>query len=382
MNEHESQTKTQAFDKLEQEGRIARTARMLDVKARLQNNQRDDIIERFRVFTEEHSYTQAAVAREIDISSTTISEVLRKQYSGKTSDSQLVKIHNWMELAARRINMFHKRNYVDHSVAREVLTVAEIVAETCKIGVVFGPSHIGKTFTLKAIVDDQRYGSPKMIRVDESRLTPLKLLREIASVFELAVSGTFDIVMRRVIGRLKDTKRMLIFDEIERVTYKTLEMIRDIHDQTGCPVLLCGKPMIYEKLGFRGMGDFSEVTDQLSSRIIIKRDLTERTRDKDNPQPLFTLDDIRKFIKVSSLQLKVEPSAVKRLQMRACALGMGGIGRMLGTLYMAYKVAFVSGNNVITVTDLEEVDKFSMGKEDSLRMDEQAVESIGIKRVV
>ncbi len=220
-----------------------------------------------------------------------------------------------------------------------------------------------------------------MIRVDESRLTPLKLLREIASVFELTVGGTFDVVMRRVIGRLKDTKRMLIFDEIERVTYKTLEMIRDIHDQTGCPVLLCGKPMIYEKLGFRGMGDFSEVTDQLSSRVIIKRDLTERTRDKDNPQPLFTLDDIRKFIKVSSLQLKVEPNAVKRLQMRAGALGMGGIGRMLGTLYMAYKVAFVSGNNVITVTDLEEVDKFSMGKEDSLRMDEQAVESLGIRRV-
>ena len=59
------------------------------------------------------------------------------------------------------------------------------------------------------------------------------------------------------------TKRMLIFDEAERLCFKAFETIRDLHDQTGCPVLFCGKPTIYERLGFHVLGDYSEVTDQL-----------------------------------------------------------------------------------------------------------------------
>ena len=89
--------------------------------------------------------------------------------------------------------------------------------------------------------------------------------------------------------------RLLVVDEAERLSFKALETIRDLHDQTGCPVLFCGKPTIYERLGFRVLGDYSEVTDQLASRIVMKRDLTEWTRGH-NPEPLFSLADIRKLI--------------------------------------------------------------------------------------
>ena len=80
---------------------------------------------------------------------------------------------------------------------------------------------------------------------------------------------------------------MLMFDEADRLRYRTLEFIRDLHDRTGCPVLLVGKPKIYEPLGLRQVGEFTEITDQLAGRIVIRRDLTERTRG-DNPEPLFT----------------------------------------------------------------------------------------------
>jgi len=121
----------QAFEALSQESRVARTARMLDEKTSLQENQRTDIIERFFRFIEEHGYTQNAVARELNISSTTISDVLRRKWTGHSGDAHLVKIHNWMELAARRQNIVGKRKFVEHSVATEILQVAGIVAETC-----------------------------------------------------------------------------------------------------------------------------------------------------------------------------------------------------------------------------------------------------------
>jgi DNA transposition AAA+ family ATPase len=371
----------QPFDLLSQEGRVARTARMLNERQKLRPNQRKDICERFKRFIEEHGYTQNAVAREIGISSTTISEVVRQRYSGKTADTHLVKVHNWMELAARRENIVHARTFVETTVAREILQVAGIVAETCKMGVVFGPAQLGKTFTLKAIERDQRFGDPVLIRVDESLLRPFALCRAVASKFELSTSGTFDTVFRRVVTRLQGTKRMLMFDEIERVHYQTLEMIRDLHDQTGCPVLLCGKPAIYAKLGLREVGDFSEVTDQLAARIVVRRNLTERAQG-DNPQPLFSLDDIRKLIKHSDLKLQVSKDAEKWLRGRASILGAGGLGKALVSLYLAYKLAFVKGDDVITVDHLEDVDDLSMGHEDAERIAEVVAESSGMKRVV
>lgn len=392
MNENQDNTSDRPFDLLAQEGRVARTARMLDENKRLQANQRRDICERFKRFIEEHAYTQNAVAREIGVSSTTISEVVRLRYIGKTADSHLVKVHNWMELAARRDNIVHNPQFVETSIARQVQQVAGIVAETCKMGVVFGPAQIGKTFTLTSLKGDQRFGDPVLIRVDESLLRPFALCRAVAARFDLPVYGPFDACFRRVVKRLVGTKRMIMFDEIERVHYQTLEMIRDLHDQTGCPILLCGKPAIYAKLGFREVGGFSQVTDQLASRIVVRRDLTEHTRCRCGApdskkcickiERLFSIEDIRKLVKQSDLKLHLSRAAEKWLQGRASTLGMGGIGKALVALYLAYKLAFVKGDAEITAQHLEDVDDLSMGHEDAERIAEVVAEASGMRRVV
>ena len=174
---------------------------------------------------------------------------------------------------------------------------------------------------------------------------------------------------------------MLIFDEAERLHYKALETIRDLHDETGCPVLLTGKPKLYERLGVRNLGDFSEVTDQLASRIVMKRDLTERTRGE-NPEPLYTVEDIRKLIRQSSLKLHVAPDAEKWLQGMASTLGLGGIGKALVSLYLAAKVAYAKGDSTITVEHLEDVADLTVGHEDAERVAEAVAESSGMRRVV
>jgi len=123
------------------------------------------------------------------------------------------------------------------------------------------------------------------------------------------------------------------------------------------------------------------VTDQLAARIIIRRDLTERTRG-DHPQPLYTLDDIRKLIKQAELKPRVAPDAVKWLQSRASTLGTGGIGIALGCLYLAYKVAFVQSSESITADHLESVADLTIGHEDARRIAEVVAESSGIRRVI
>ncbi len=371
-----------AFEAMSAEQRVARTARMLDEATLLDENQRADIIERFERFTELYGLTRRSVARELGVSETTLSEVTRLRYRGQSGDRQLVKLNNWMELAARRDNLIRRKRFVETSVARDILYVADIVAETCKMGVVFGPSHIGKTMTLEAIAGDPRYGDPVLIRIDETLLRPFALCRAIASTFKLSPRGTFDEVLRRIIQRLTGTKRMLCFDEVERCSYRALELVRDLHDHTGCPVLLCGKPMVYERLGCRHVGDFAEITDQLAARIVIRRDLTERTRSGPSNDPLFTLDDIRKLIHGADLKLVVEPDAVRWLQSRASALGTGGLGRAMVCLFLACKLAFVKGDGSIRAEHLDAVEDMAMGHEDAERMAEVAASSSGMRNVI
>lgn len=355
---------------------------MLPEDQQLKQNQRKDIADRVTRFIDAHDeITRKTVARELGIKESTVSEVLNLTYKASTVDKLLARMHNWMELAARRHNIIHDRQFVDITVAQEILQVAGMVTDTCAMGAVYGPARIGKTFTLEAIVDEQRYGDPKLVRVTEALLRPFALCREIAYLLGLGASGTFDVVFRRVVVTLSNTKKMLMFDEVERASYRTLEMIRDLHDKTGCPILLCGKPAIYQKLGFRQAGDFSEVTDQLAGRIIVHRDLTERTRG-DNPEPLYTTEDIRKLINRSELKLHVDKGAQKWLQARAGSLGMGGIGNAMICLYLASNLAANSGRDTVTASDLDEVADATKGAEDAERLAQIAANNPGMRRVV
>ena len=146
-------------------------------------------------------------------------------------------------------------------------------------------------------------------------------------------------------------------------------------------MLLCGKPKVYEKLGFRHVGDFSEVTHQLAARVVIRRDLTVRTRGK-NPHPLYTLEDIRKLIQNADLKLHVAPNAVKWPQTRAGTLGTGGIGIALACLYLAFKVAYGKGMDTVTARLLDEVEELTIGRDDAQRVAEVVAESSGMRRVV
>jgi DNA transposition AAA+ family ATPase len=370
-----------AFDLVSQEGRVGRTARMLDENTRLKPNQRTDIIERCRRLIVESDYTQGRIARELGVSATTLSDVLNDSWKGKNGDKHLSRLNNWMELAARRDGIVRSRKFVKHSVAAEILQVLGIVAETCQMGVIFGPARIGKSFTLSAIEGDQRFGNPVVITVDESTVRPFALCRSICGRFDVPANATFDVVFRRLKDRLVGTKRTLIFDEADLASYPALEMIRQLHDATGCPVLFCGKPKIYEHLGFRQVGEFSESLDQMGGRVVIKRDLTERTRGE-NGQPLYSRKDIRAMVQQSGLTMYVAPDAEVWLQSRASTLGCGGIGKAMVILYLAAKVAYAQDARTITVENLEDVATLTLGDEDSARIAEVVAEASGMRRVV
>lgn len=331
-----------------------------------------EIRRRVKEYVRKHDdISQAVLAKQCNVSRGTVSDVLRGVYGARRDkkacdDSEyLRRFNNWMELDARRRNILQNKKCVAHSVAREIITVAELVSETCMMGVVYGPARIGKTFTLQALENSDRLGNPVMFRMGASKATPKAVCELMCDKLGLPVLGSLASLTRRLVKHLAGTRRMLIFDEADACSYRILEWIREIHDDTGCPVLLAGKPKIRQRLGFRDLGSFREVTDQLSNRIFVKRDLTERTRRTNNPEPLYSKDDIRQLIKVANLELKVSRSAVDWLQDRSCVIGMGGFGMVAVYLYLAYKVAEATGATEITTAHLDSVQQTTLGHEDA-----------------
>lgn len=115
-----------------------------------------------------------------------------------------------------------------------------------KIGLVYGNAGLGKTKTAiyLSIKFDTIY-----IRTT-NKMTTKWLLEEIAKELdEIPRFYTADI-FRQCVNTLKNKPQMIIVDEIDYllVDFKTIETLRDLHDETGAPIILVGMQLAKYKL--------------------------------------------------------------------------------------------------------------------------------------
>lgn len=88
------------------------------------------------------------------------------------------------------------------------------------------------------------------IRVFED-WTPKAMLTTICAELNGMRPGTVDLTKRVIIEELDDSDRILLIDEADRLTVRNIEHLRDIHDETACPIALIGEPSIYAQINSR-----------------------------------------------------------------------------------------------------------------------------------
>lgn len=115
-----------------------------------------------------------------------------------------------------------------------------------KIGLIYGEAGLGKTKTALylSIQFDAIY-----VRATNS-MTPKWLLEEIAKELdEIPRFYTADI-FRQCVNILKTKPQMIIVDEIDYLLadFRTIETLRDLHDETGTPIILVGMKLARHKL--------------------------------------------------------------------------------------------------------------------------------------
>src|SRR5665213_176714 len=253
-------------------------------------------------------------------------------------------LDRWLEDEAKREAAPKPTDFVMTRVAEEIFTVAEAAVTLKCIGLVHGPSGLGKTMALKAVAVEKP-GSA-FISVRTACTAPKGLLQSIGAALGLRnVSSESPRAMtRRLEELLIGTPRLIIIDEIHKLATggddKALHVLRDLYDATGAPMLWSGTTDLVAYLE-RGQARGHEPLAQIRRRIGIARNLAERADGgdgggPDDGEPLYSVDEIRRVFARGKMRLA--PEAVRYLWLLANLPDSGGLGTCRNLVVMATKV--------------------------------------------
>ncbi|SFB88113.1 hypothetical protein SAMN02745150_01166 [Brevinema andersonii] len=206
-----------------------------------------DRIEAIRRYLEETGESQGSLARETGLSRTTISNVLLEKYNASYNDilSRCEDVINRRE--EKRKLLFQAPEFIENSITKKVAYALSNATSVHipRITVLYGESGIGKTKSLEEFIKYHPTAVLVKIRPD---FIVSSILREIAEPMGVSVQGSNYEITNRIINKLKSTGRVLIFDEAEYLSARSLDIIRRIHDEAQNPVVLVGMPKLYHNL--------------------------------------------------------------------------------------------------------------------------------------
>jgi len=244
------------------------------------------------------------LARMIGISRSTLSDVLGNRY--KSNPEPILRkaeaaISEWF----RRRGAPQKGHCVMTRIAREIFTVVRTVSKLRGIGTIVGVSGIGKSMTIQTIVQTD-FPSAILVEVNPGCARPLDFLRAILagerspglSSTMRARTGHWGQHVRHTadafnlaVNRLAGSGRLIIIDEAENLSNDTFNVLRQLHDATGCPVALVGRPPLQDRIS-RTIRDPS-IGGSLVGRICIQHTLEPKAAGGGGDRWLFTADEVR-----------------------------------------------------------------------------------------
>lgn len=202
-----------------------------------------NIIDALNAYIKESGQSQNAIAKAIGISAAALSQVIKNKYPGNIEVLE-AKIAQFLNLSyEREVYPQAEIGYIDTSVCRSINETARNCHIGKRIGIVTGESGLGKTTAAKHYAE---LNSDVLIIFGRPSITAKSILREIARKVGVDPSGAVDDVFMRIVGKLKDSGRLLIIDEAEHLTARVLDQIRRFNDPefAGIGLLLIGLPKL------------------------------------------------------------------------------------------------------------------------------------------
>lgn len=216
-------------------------------------------------FMEQKGWSQKQVAQHFGKSITTVSQYLNGKYPTDTSEldaktDELISLYQQKTSEAK-----YSAEFVPTLVARRGMEIMKYAHADGEINVIYGAAGLGKTQMMKQYAKEN--SSAVLIEVDPS-CTPKVLLKKISDAVGANSRGINNELLDGIVQKLANSNRLLLIDEAELLSTRSLEFIRRIHDLTGVGVVLAGMPRLLVNL----KGKNNELA-QLYSRVAFALDL-------------------------------------------------------------------------------------------------------------
>ncbi|QEH24540.1 AAA family ATPase [Histophilus somni] len=229
--------------------------------------------QQLKEFMQAQGLGQKQVANAFGVSVATVSQYLSGKYQGNCEELDR-KVDEMLERQkAKVVEAKYNAEFVPTLAAKRGMEVMQFAHVEGEINVIFGAAGLGKTQMLKEYA--RRNSSAVLIEVDPS-CTPKVLLRKIAETVGATARGINNELLDSIVSKLKGSERLLMVDEAELLSTRSLEFIRRIHDLSGIGVVLAGMPRLLVNL----KGKNNELA-QLYSRVGFACDLGDLLSEED-----------------------------------------------------------------------------------------------------
>ena len=215
--------------------------------------------------------TQSAVAQQLGISAGALSQYVKGSYAAPHTITPkieaLLATREAVELAPT------EPGYTDTSVSKMVIDTITYCHLQGKIGVVYGDAGVGKTMGVQEYLRRNPLAIGITICPAYASMSGVnELLAEALGIRE----RTSRRIYAEIVSRLRGSGRVIIIDEAQHLTKKTLDHVRSISDGSGVGVCLVGNEEVYSRLKGTGKADFAQLFSRIwMRRMVLTRHITQ-----------------------------------------------------------------------------------------------------------
>lgn len=199
---------------------------------------------------DEEGLSQADVAKEAGVSTSQVNGFVRGNYTGDL-EAAGTRMAQWLKQRKERKTLAQCMptgpGWVATPTAKRIMACLLFAHHRGVLGMVYGGAGLGKTETAKHYALEAR--NVWMVTMRPSCKKLGALLNELCLSLGIKPETPWPAhIERQIIGKLKNTKGLLIVDEANHLDLEGLDTLRSLQDATGAGMILMGNEEVYSRI--------------------------------------------------------------------------------------------------------------------------------------
>ena len=212
------------------------------------------MIKTTKEFLKKHKQTQKWLAMNLSVSDAQISTFLGGNYNGNVQNLEQ-KVKNFIEnFISNDVKSQELDFFIENDNTQSVNYIMRRAIEKNKLSVIIGSAGYGKTTAIKKFIENR----PEAIFIKANNLFSTKDFLEILCTrLNIKIESRGSAMFNSIVTTLKRANKFIVIDEAEWLKDKTLDMVRNIWEESYTPIILSGTLILNQNLtGIRGQLDY------------------------------------------------------------------------------------------------------------------------------